>query len=121
MKKTSKDGVVVYEITESTDSDTETVTAHVILKAMMSDYRESLSTKPWRKFNAKAARNLLISEGYEVGECLEASPNMNNAAADASGAWVFENLSALSKDPPVQPVKKKPTRAKRTIKPTKKS
>ena len=114
MKKTSTDGVVIYEVT--TDAENKTVTAHVVLKSMMSTYHKEKTTKPWRKFNTKAARHLLVSEGYEVGNCTAPSPTMNNSMDDTCGQWTFEDLSAIEEAPPEQPRKK---RTRRTSKSTK--
>ena len=111
MKKTSTDGVVIYEVT--TDAENKTVTAHVVLKSMMSTYYKEKTTKPWRKFNTKAARHLLVSEGYEVGECTAPSPTMNNSMDDVCGEWTFKDLAAAAEEPPA-PRKKRTRRASKS-------
>ena len=111
MKKTSTDGVVIYEVT--TDAENKTVTAHVVLKSMMSTYHKEKTTMPWRKFNTKAARHLLVSEGYEVGECTAPSPIMNNSMDHVCGEWTFKDLTAAAEEPPA-PRKKRTRRASKS-------
>ena len=85
-----------------------TLTATITLKEVGRTSR-SAPEIPWKKYRTTDVRELLLSEGHKVVDCVEENTTISTATDNRTGTWVFSLQSEPTAAESTAPARRKRT------------